>query len=147
MNAETLLSRLDHPRQTGPDRWLARCPAHADKTPSLSIRELDDERVLIHCFGGCSVEAILQAVDLEFGDLFPPRAVTDTYIKPERRPFPAADILKALAFEVSVVQCAARDMLEAGDLTLGASEFERMELACQRIQSALSLAQGGFRHG
>ena len=143
---ENLLSRLDRPRQTGPDRWLACCPAHADKSPSLSIRELPDGRVLAHCFAGCDTAAILTAIGMEFSDLYPPRP--DTCAKPERRPFPAQDVLEALAFEVSIVLCAARDLLEAGDLVLGTEGFARLELAYQRIGSALSLAQGGYRrHG
>lgn len=145
MSVETLLSRLDKPRQTGHGRWLARCPAHADKTPSLSIRELEDGRVLIHCFPGCAPAAILAAVGLEFSDLFPEQPLTDRG-SPERRPFPAADVLKAIAFEATIVLLAARDLLEAGDLVLGEEGFQRLALACDRIQSALTVS-GVRRHG
>lgn len=141
---ENLLSRLDSPRQTGPDRWLARCPAHSDKSPSLSVRELPDGRVLVHCFTGCDTAAILTAIGMEFSDLYPPRP--DTCAKPERRPFPAIDVLKALTFEATVVLCVARDLLEAGDLVLGPDGFARLALAHERLASALSLASGGSRH-
>lgn len=46
-----LLDPLEKVKKTGTDRWIARCPAHADKSPSLSIRYADD-RILLHCFGG-----------------------------------------------------------------------------------------------
>ena len=65
MNIDNLLSRLHKVKKTGPDRWLACCPAHEDKTPSMAIRELGDGRILIHDFAGCSVEAILDAVGLK----------------------------------------------------------------------------------
>ncbi|MBK6590648.1 MAG: DUF3987 domain-containing protein [Acidobacteria bacterium] len=48
---------------------MARCPAHDDKSPSLSITEKDD-KVLVHCFAGCTPDEILSAVGLEFRDLF-----------------------------------------------------------------------------
>ena len=32
--------------------WTASCPAHADKSPSLAIRQVEDGRILLHCFGG-----------------------------------------------------------------------------------------------
>lgn len=147
MSLDTLLSRLDKPRQTGPGRWLACCPAHADKSPSMTIRELDDGRVLIHCFTGCPPADILAAVGLEFADLFPPKPPTDPHAKPERRPFPALDILKALALEATIVLLAARDMLEAGDLVLGRSGFDRLTLAADRIESAVTVAEGIRRHG
>ena len=67
--AAKLLDRLDRVRQTGPGRWLARCPAHQDRGPSLSIRELDD-RVLLHDFGGCEPGDVLAAVGLQMSDLF-----------------------------------------------------------------------------
>lgn len=35
-------------------RWVARCPAHDDAAPSLSIGTGDDGRVLLHCFAGCT---------------------------------------------------------------------------------------------
>jgi hypothetical protein len=72
--AERFLERLDGVRPNGANRWTARCPGHTDKTSSLSIRETDDGRVLIHCFGGCATDAVLAAVGLELKDLFIPRA-------------------------------------------------------------------------
>jgi hypothetical protein len=72
--AERFLERLDGMRPNGANRWTARCPSHTDKNSSLSIRETDDGRVLIHCFGGCATDAVLAAVGLELKDLFTPRA-------------------------------------------------------------------------
>ncbi|WP_216819082.1 hypothetical protein [Thiohalocapsa sp. ML1] len=45
MDAELLLGRLDGVIRTGEGRWSARCPAHEDRSPSLSVR-LDGERLL-----------------------------------------------------------------------------------------------------
>ena len=53
--------------------WVARCPAHDDKTPSLSITEGDDGRVLVHCHAGCPADAICEAVGLKMTDLMPKR--------------------------------------------------------------------------
>lgn len=95
--AARLLERLDLVRSTGPGRWLARCPSHDDGSPSLSIRELGDGRLLLHDFGGCDVDDVVAAVGLEISNLFPPRLPTGVYSRPrERHPFPASDILKAL---------------------------------------------------
>ena len=41
--------------------WLSLCPAHNDRTPSLSLGSGDD-RVLVHCLAGCSQEAVLDAL-------------------------------------------------------------------------------------
>jgi hypothetical protein len=69
VTAARLLDRLDAVKQTGPERWLARCPAHEDRTPSLSIRQTED-KILIYCHAGCHVEDILAAVNLSFQDLY-----------------------------------------------------------------------------
>ena len=50
--------------------WVARCPAHDDRTPSLSIAEGCDGRPLLHCFAGCPPEAVCRALGLELRDLF-----------------------------------------------------------------------------
>lgn len=72
MSAEDLISRLEFCRPTGRNRWTARCPAHEDRDPSLSVTEADDGRILIKCFAGCGALDILSAVGLEWSALFPP---------------------------------------------------------------------------
>ena len=142
MSAENLLSRLEHVKRTGEGRYLARCPAHDDRGPSLSIRELDDGRVLVHCFAGCDVHSVLSAVGLSFDDLFPPRDL-GSQAKRERRPFPAADVLRAIAFEALVVAAAGSSLL-AGE-PCNSVDRERLMLAVSRIQAALEA--GGLNHG
>jgi CHC2 zinc finger len=63
-----LLDRLRGVRRCG-EQWIAICPGHPDKNPSLSIRE-DTEKILLHCFAGCTVEAICAAVGIAVRDLF-----------------------------------------------------------------------------
>ncbi|MGK2941289.1 MAG: DNA primase [Immundisolibacter sp.] len=136
--ADRLLSRLDRVKQTGPDRWLARCPAHDDKGPSLSIRELPDSRLLVHCFAQCPAGEVLAAVDLTLSDLFPEPLAP--HLPPERRPFPALDVLRAVAFELRVAFIGAATVL-AGE-PLSATDFDRLHLALERIDAALCIAEG-----
>lgn len=143
MSAETLLSRLDKVRRTGPGRWVACCPAHEDRRASLAVRELDD-RVLAHCFAGCTVHEVVSAVGLSLSDLFPEKLSNEAHaVKGERRPFPAADVLRCIAFEALVV-------LTAGAALLAGQPFNdtdraRLVVAVGRIQAALDA--GGLTHG
>ena len=50
--------------------YVARCPAHDDTTPSLSISTGDDGRILLKCHAGCSIEAVLATLSLEMKDLY-----------------------------------------------------------------------------
>jgi 5S rRNA maturation endonuclease (ribonuclease M5) len=52
--------------------WMAKCPAHKDQNPSLSIAEGQDGRVLLKCHAGCRVEDILAKLDIPICELFPP---------------------------------------------------------------------------
>jgi hypothetical protein len=70
MTRDEFLARLEGVKRTG-DRCAARCPAHEDRNASLTIGEGDDERVLVHCFAGCSAAEITAAVGVELRDLFP----------------------------------------------------------------------------
>lgn len=63
------LSRLGVLRKTGAN-WLAKCPAHADDKPSLSITEGADGRVLMHCHAGCTPDAIIAALGVKPAALF-----------------------------------------------------------------------------
>ena len=57
------------PRQNGRG-WQARCPAHDDRRPSLSLVEGRDGRVLLRCWAGCETAAVLTALGLGWADLF-----------------------------------------------------------------------------
>ena len=90
-----VLGLLQGVRKSG-SGWTARCPAHEDKKASLSVSEGVDGRVLIKCFAGCTAEAIVYAVGLEMGDLFPedaratPADARATLQQPRGRPQPAS---------------------------------------------------------
>ena len=51
--------------------YMACCPAHDDKNPSLSLKRRDDGGVLFNCFGGCSLEDVLAALGLMTQDIMP----------------------------------------------------------------------------
>jgi putative DNA primase/helicase len=70
-----VLSKLVQVR-TARDGWVARCPAHDDRNPSLSVGERDG-KVLLHCFAGCTTQAVCDAAGVEMRDLF-----TDTTSEP-----------------------------------------------------------------
>lgn len=70
---ESILGRLEKVKQRQPGQWSARCPAHADKGPSLSVRETPEGAVLVHCFAGCTPNEVAGALGIELSDLFPPR--------------------------------------------------------------------------
>lgn len=70
--AAPLLARLEGVIPAGPGRWYARCCAHDDKSPSLSVMDKGD-RVLIHCFAGCDPSDVLTAIGLDWKDIYPDR--------------------------------------------------------------------------
>ena len=103
MAVDDLLNRVDKVRRTGDGRWMASCPSHKDKGPSLSIRELDDGRILLHCFAGCTVDKIVRSVGLNLEALFPPRSRFDgerQAVPRERKPWSASDAVRALHKEL-----------------------------------------------
>ena len=54
------IAKALHGRRVGA-RWMAPCPAHKDKNPSLSIRDADG-LILVHCFSGCRQADVIQAL-------------------------------------------------------------------------------------
>ena len=59
-------------------QWQSQCPAHEDKTPSLSITETGEGKVLLHCHAGCDSRAVMDSLELEYKDLFTPDPQRDT---------------------------------------------------------------------
>ena len=65
---DSILQKLIGVRRQGTG-YQAKCPAHEDDKPSLSISEKDG-KVLIHCHAGCALEDICGALAIEKKDLF-----------------------------------------------------------------------------
>jgi putative DNA primase/helicase len=75
------IARQLHGRKM-PSGWIARCPAHEDRNPSLSLKDGEDGRILVHCHAGCEQDAVVGA--LKARGLWPEgaqakRAITQTY--------------------------------------------------------------------
>lgn len=66
---DKILMRLNKVKKTGLGQYIAICPAHDDKSPSLAITEKDG-KCLLHCFAGCTPLDVLDSISLEMGDLF-----------------------------------------------------------------------------
>jgi hypothetical protein len=125
---ENVLNRLDGVRRIG-KYFKAKCPAHSDRTPSLSIKEGDDGRVLIHCFGGCQIDSVVSAMGMGMTDLFPQTSV------PSKIHGIAGVSLRELK-EAADFECQILFMVKADQLngrTVSKIDLERAELALQRI--------------
>lgn len=117
---EKVLARLDKVKLNGAGKWLACCPAHDDKSPSLSIKETADGTVLLKCWAGCTAAEITGAIGLELRDLFPGEH------QPRRGPSKAA-----IEHERRIVSIGLS--LLARDSTLSPSDLERLETARRRL--------------
>lgn len=139
VNVDELLQRLPKVKKAGPNKWMACCPAHEDRSPSLAIKETDGI-ILLHCFAGCSPEDVCGAIGVEMTDLFPPSkrewVGTDKPVKfGGGLRFNALDALRCLAGEGSVILLLACDM--ADGKVLGPEEHERLLTSCARLTASL----------
>jgi hypothetical protein len=139
MTVATLLDRLNRVKETGPGRWLACCPAHDDREPSLAVRQLEDGRVLLHCFAGCGAIEVLDALGLDFSLLFRP-CPANTQLPKAHKPFSAGDVLAAVTYEVLVAWNYAKRMA-VGEV-LDEMDRERLLTCACRLQRALEVARG-----
>lgn len=136
---EDILSRLEKVKRTGNGNWLACCPAHEDRSPSLTIGERPDGIVVVKCFAECSFDEIVEAVGLGYEPWFPPKQAED--FKPAiKRPYPAGDVLEALHHEALIVATAACNIGNGIELTK--EDKDRILLAYQRISEGRRLALG-----
>lgn len=67
---QRVLAALDSYKEVGPDKWMAKCPAHDDREASLSITVGKDQRAVMYCHAKCTLQAIVAAMHLSMGDLF-----------------------------------------------------------------------------
>lgn len=79
MTISDLLSRLDGVKPRGAGKFVGRCPAHPDRSPSLSVAE-GHKGILLRCWAGCALAEICVALQLQPKDLF-----YDTLADPAQR--------------------------------------------------------------
>lgn len=53
--------------------WSARCPAHEDHSPSLSVRQIEGQ-ALVHCHAKCATADVMAALGLTMADLYDERS-------------------------------------------------------------------------
>ena len=133
--ADRLLPRLDAVRQRGAGQWTARCPAHEDRSPSLSITEKED-RLLVCCHAGCGAADVMSAVGLTAADLFDR---DHDHIRPgrpiKRRPS-HEKLLRLVRHEALVIA------LAAGDLARGEKLSDADQATIERALANLHIIGG-----
>lgn len=140
MSVQNILSSLKKVRKTGKSRWVACCPAHPDKSPSLSVADADGT-ILLHCFGGCEASAVMGALGIEPSDLFPEREQSKQSGKPSFRRLRSDELLGHLHHDLNLIVVFGR-MLQSGE-TPAESDFNALGTVIDRIQDGL--AYGGVR--
>ena len=133
---ELILSRLEKvSSNNGGGRYKALCPAHADRSPSLSICEGDDGRVLLHCFSGCRAEVIVSSVNLTMAELF--CVVTGSKRPPLVPGVSRRELHTAIEFEKTILFMAKAD--ETKGRCISTNDSQRAQLALQRVAKAKGL--------
>ena len=137
---DLIVPRLEGVMHTQQSCCRAICPAHPSKhrSRSLTIRELDDGRLLMKCFAGCDVDQITGALGLTVGDLFPQLDRREIPERHRRETFNARDVLAALGHEAAVLAVIASD-LERGE-PLTKAIIDRISLAAERLLTGAELA-------
>lgn len=130
MSIDKLLDRVQKVKRTGEGKYLACCPAHDDKRPSLGVKLTNDGKILVHCFAGCDVQSIVSAIGLTLADLMPEDSSyrRDNATSPR---FNKAELFDRIAFEAVILSLAIRQLL--GGETLAADDIHRVRLAERTI--------------
>lgn len=127
---DILLSRLSGVKRTGPGRYIAKCPAHDDRSPSLAVSEKNGN-VLLHCFSGCAPADVLAAAGLQFSDLYPKRP---PYTRRGADRINPSDVLRCLTSDGLIIALAAEQI--AVGKTVSPTDAERIQAAHSRIWNA-----------
>lgn len=132
---DLVLDYLDRVVKMTDHQWMARCPAHDDRDPSLSVRELDDGKVLLHCHAGCEIESILDAMGLEMKHLFPATSsIEEKMFRNER--LGRRDNLKLLAEHSWQLSFGARDLL--ANKKLDQKDLRTLEYSTECVARAIN---------
>lgn len=135
---DAVLARLDGAIETRPGEWRAYSPFQEHRRArTLAVKEGDDGRVLLHDFAGRDVRELLEAIGLEFGDLFPGDYRAPNRHRREKAWKPTIsprEALHVLSVETLVVMQVALMVVELDD-RLTRQDYLRCREAVRRIQA------------
>ena len=113
--------------------WVARCPAHDDRRPSLSIAQGNDGRALICCHAGCTIDAICAALGIGKVELFPD--CINGYTRDKLRPKSVTTYARARDAPVGIVPLVVTALFT----------FAFLHVLLLGVISELALRTGDFR--
>lgn len=131
MMIDQILERLNKVHKHG-SGYMACCPAHEDKNPSLRVTERDD-KILIKCFSGCETRDIVSAIGLELKDLFADSGWSISEKVHYKKEMRKQAFSKILDYEMLVIKIA-RNQIARGE-TLTDTDQTRLELAVRRAKA------------
>lgn len=112
-------------RRTGQGKFQACCPAHEDRSPSLSIKEEADGKILLYCFAGCTTQDIVDSLGLSMADLNP------NWRPEDRQAYQQSKRNESLDHEKLILSIAAGD--RARGKKLSEKDLARERLAWERV--------------
>ena len=139
MRINNMLSKLNKVRKSGKD-YMACCPAHDDQSPSLSISETADGKILLHCFAGCDVAEVLSAMGVEMADLFPEPLKAEYGKKRKRVYFDKDTVFKIIEKDLLVFVLVANDLMNGYPINM--DDRNQIAVSRQRIINAYEVLYG-----
>jgi hypothetical protein len=130
---DALLGCLDGIKEAGTGRWMARCPAHEDRTASLAVREMSDGRILMHCFAECDTESVLGAMGLQFSDLYP-ESLPDRHYRRAAGALAPREVLEVCGHELTVATLILAQIIDSKEIT--EADWTRLAQAHARFTRA-----------
>ena len=146
-----ILSSTDA-KATGPEKWLAHCGAHGSKRHrDLSIREAND-RILLHCFAGCSLENICTALGIRKADLFFDTDYDPRQIALHRRVRAQARAARAeeqhrMGLRLDATREAESLIVSARNVSITGWTDEQLHRALNRLADAYAITECEEAHG
>lgn len=140
MSVDNLLNKLNKVKRTANNTWLACCPAHDDRSPSLSITDNGDGKIMLKCFAGCETIDVLGAIGLDWEDVMPPKQPLEKIqtMQPQKHKLYATDALRVLKIESQIIVMAAFDIQKGR--AINEAEMSRIKLAMERIKTVTEAA-------
>ena len=128
---DLILERVQKARKVSADSYMACCPAHEDKSPSMRITERDG-RILVHCMAGCTPDDIIAAIGLQWTDLYDDKwdaAKAAAFAQKTRLPK-----IDPLEHERTIIDLALAD--DAKGIKFSVEDYARIKIALERLEAA-----------
>jgi hypothetical protein len=138
MTLSDFLAVLTDVKTRAGGRYMARCPAHEDSSPSLSV-QAGEQAILLRCFAACTPLEIVSSLKLTMSDLFFGTPTKQAVRKAHAEQFRKRRVQQQREYKIALAREAMYEVMESEGISLDSLSDYSLDYRLNRLATCYAI--------